>query len=134
MKPITREWLKFAEKDLVSCERLLDDPFLAGIVCFHAQQAVEKSFKAVVEEFEIGFVKTHDLVNLFGQVKERLEFELDTEMIKTLNEIYISARYPGEFGLLPEGEPGIDDARLFYSFAQVTFTKISRMLAKPAEE
>jgi HEPN domain-containing protein len=36
------------------------------MVCFHAQQAVEKSLKAVLFERQMGFGKTHDLEWLAG--------------------------------------------------------------------
>lgn len=125
MKPITREWLTLAQKDLAGCQKLLGDDFLTNIVCFHAQQAVEKSLKAIVEEFEIGFVKTHNLVHLFERIKEVVQFELDEDTLKALNEVYISVRYPGEFGLLPHGEPTVEDARLFYQFAQTVFNAVT---------
>ncbi len=133
MKPITGEWLTFAQKDLVSCEKMRDDDFLTNIVSFHAQQAVEKSFKAVIEEFELGFIRTHDLVKLYETVKIHLKFGIDLEMIKKLNELYISVRYPGEFGLLPYGDPTIEDATGFYDFAKDTFKKVQDMLEQDAE-
>ncbi len=134
MKPITREWLIFAKKDLASCEKMRGDDFLTNIVSFHAQQAVEKSFKAIIEEFEIGFIRTHDLIKLYETVKNHLKFDIDLEMVKILNELYISARYPGEFGLLPDGEPGIENAELFYEFARDTFDKVKDMLEQRVEK
>lgn len=124
MKPTTREWLNFAEKDLVSCERILDDEFLTNIVAFHAQQVVEKSLKAVIEEYELGFIRTHDLLRLAETVRSHLPFTLDDEMIATLNEVYINSRYPGEFGLLPHGNPSIEDAEHFAQFARCLFDQL----------
>ena len=118
MKRIAHEWLTFARKDVAICTRLLGDDFLTSAVAFHAQQAVEKSFKAIIEEFELGFIRTHDLIRLYTTVKGYLGFELDVEMIKRLNEVYIEARYPGELGLLPHGEPTMEEANGFYEFAR----------------
>ena len=50
VKRITRDWLLSAEMDLRSIERMLDEEFLAPVACFHAQQCVEKSLKAILEE------------------------------------------------------------------------------------
>ena len=124
MKPITHEWLTFAKKDLASCEKMQDDDFLTGSVSFHAQQVIEKSFKALIEEFELGFIRTHDLIRLYEIVKNHLKFDIDLEILKKLNELYISARYPGEFGLLPNGDPTIQDAKVFYEFAKDVFEQI----------
>ena len=133
MKPITCEWLTFAQKDLASCEKMRDDDFLTNVVSFHAQQAIEKSFKAVIEEFELGFIRTHDLIKLYETVKNHLKFDIDLEMVKKLNELYISVRYPGEFGLLPYGDPTIEDATVFYDFAKGTFEQIQATLEQDAE-
>jgi len=72
------------------------------------------------------------LLKLYETVKNYLEFDVDVEMVKKLNELYISTRYPGEFGLLPAGDPTLEDARVFYEFARDTFEKVNDML-KPDE-
>jgi len=34
------------------------------MVAFHAQQAIENSLKAIIDEFDLGFVKTHQIERL----------------------------------------------------------------------
>ncbi|MFH1318346.1 MAG: HEPN domain-containing protein, partial [Candidatus Omnitrophota bacterium] len=49
MKKQTKQWLIFADEDL----RVAKIVFKEGIynqVCFHSQQATEKSLKALIEE------------------------------------------------------------------------------------
>lgn len=46
-------------------EKRLYDKFLTPIACFHAQQCVEKSFKAVLEKNGSDVPKTHDVVRLY---------------------------------------------------------------------
>ena len=58
MKQLTKEWLKAAGDDLIAIESLINNPILTNIVAFHSQQAIEKSMKAVIEEFDIAFIKT----------------------------------------------------------------------------
>ena len=53
------EWLKAAMDDLDSINYLIKDEHLTNIVAFHSQQAIEKSFKAVFEYYELSLVKTH---------------------------------------------------------------------------
>ena len=56
MKASTREWVKKAEEDFLaasSLERRRCKP-LWNIVCFHAQQTVEKYLKARMEEAGLG--------------------------------------------------------------------------------
>lgn len=59
MKLITKEWLNRAKDDLTVIEEIIDNRHLTNMVAFHAQQTVEKTLKAIIEEFEIGFIKTH---------------------------------------------------------------------------
>ena len=134
MKPTTHEWLTFAQKDLLNCERILPDSFLTNIVAFHAQQSVEKCFKAIIEEYELGFIRTHDLLRLSALVRPYLTFELAEDVLAAVNEAYIDARYPGEFGLLPHGNPNQEDATRFYQFARNIFEQIVELLGQNNEE
>jgi hypothetical protein len=54
MRTFTKEWLKASKDDLLAIEELVDNPHLTHIVAFHAQQCVEKSMKAIIEENELG--------------------------------------------------------------------------------
>jgi len=68
MKEITGEWIAKAEKDyLVAMRELKANPPAGEAVCFHAQQCIEKYMKAILQENEIEFEKTHDLDVLHGQ-------------------------------------------------------------------
>ena len=118
MKKITEEWLNSAKADLMIIEKILGDEFLTHQVAFHSQQVIEKSFKAVLEEYEISFKKTHSLETLSVAVRETMDIPIDFNMIKILDQLYIEARYPGEFGLLPDGKPGLSDAREFFEYSR----------------
>ena len=67
MKPETEEWIEKAEGDLKVArrEKQTQDP-VYDAVCFHAQQGAEKYIKASLEEDNIAFPKSHDLVVLLN--------------------------------------------------------------------
>ena len=68
MKASTREWVKKAEEDFLAASSLArrrSKP-LWNIVCFHAQQAIEKYLKARMEEAGLAIPKTHDLLHLLN--------------------------------------------------------------------
>ena len=111
MKLITEEWLRRARDDLDVAKEIIVKEHLTNMVAFHSQQAVEKSLKAIVEEFEIGFVKIHNLERLLGMIRNHMNLDVDLNIIKKLDEVYISTRYPGDLGLLPSGKPTIQDAK-----------------------
>jgi HEPN domain-containing protein len=62
MKKISEEWLKAAKDDLNVIERILDDEHLTHMVAFHSQQCIEKSLKAIIEEYEMGHMKIKERV------------------------------------------------------------------------
>jgi HEPN domain-containing protein len=68
MKTSTREWLLKAEEDFqaaTALNRRRKQPLL-NVVCFHAQQAVEKYLKARLDEVGLAIPKTHDLSHLLN--------------------------------------------------------------------
>jgi len=111
------EWLKSADSDLKTIEHISSDETLTHVAAFHAQQSVEKSLKALLEFWERPVPKDHSTIRLFGLVADMLEIAFDQDMLTDLDDLYITARYPGELGLLPYGRPSVDDARQFYEFA-----------------
>lgn len=70
MKASTREWVAKAEEDFLAASalNLRRKKPLWGVVCFHAQQTVEKYLKARLEEAGLGTPKTHDLLHLLSLV------------------------------------------------------------------
>lgn len=124
MKSLTNDWLLSAESDLATIKKIADDQFLTHQVAFHSQQAVEKSFKAIIEQFELGFIKSHSLNTLYGKVSSKWVIKLDVEILMLLDQLYIESRYPGDFGLLPNGKPSIEQAAIFYEFAQMVYEEV----------
>ena len=114
MRQLTREWLNAAEDDLITIESLLNNPILTNIVAFHSQQAVEKSIKAIMEEFGIDFIKTHNLQTLFMKIEEVIPFTVNELIISELDRLYIDARYPGDLGLMPYGKPSLEEAAMYF--------------------
>jgi HEPN domain-containing protein len=124
MKKITRDWLDSAEDDLRVILIIIDDINLTNQIAFHAQQAIEKSLKAIVEEFEIGFIRTHSLETLIQKTNSYIPIPSDLTTIRKLDQLYIDARYPGDLGLLPNGKPGIDEALEFKKVAENIYVKV----------
>jgi HEPN domain-containing protein len=97
MKPLTHEWVQKAEEDYQVARREQGArPAVHNAVCFHAQQCVEKYLKALLQESEIPFSRTHDLEALLelclpvAPAVEQLRKEL-----QWLTVFAVEARYPG---------------------------------------
>lgn len=119
MRKETEAWLKIAEEELLSAEHLSKIKIFR-MVCYHAQQSIEKTFKALLVEREIEISRTHNILDLNNAVKKigyttRLS---DSDAI-FLNSIY-RARYPADLGLLPSGAPTEQDAQKALALAEDT--------------
>ena len=121
MKKTTKGWFDSAGSDLLLIKEIILNSDLTHLSAFHAHQAIEKSFKAVIEEFNLGLIKTHSLETLYNKVKEKIQMHFDTDMLIILDQLYIDARYPGEMGLLPNGKPSISEGESFFHIAKEIF-------------
>lgn len=124
MKQITHDWLEAAGLDIESIGYLLSNDRLTGHVAFLSQQAIEKSLKALIEEKGERVPKIHSLSKLFFLCGGLIDLQIDETLVIALDSLYIESRYPGEFGLLPEGKPTIKQAQLFYDFAKDVYSTV----------
>ena len=98
MKPhIEEAWrsLQLADRDIKVFEILSDEPEAhLSIVCFHAQQAVEKSPKAVLFSRQIEFRRTHNLTELAQLLREHeIEPPVADDSLSRLNPFAVTFRY-----------------------------------------
>ena len=128
MKTSTQQWLDFAKADLLNCERILDDDFLTAIVAFHSQQAVEKCFKAFIEEKNLTIPRIHSLVRLYSVIESFLDQPFETRELLAFDSVYITSRYPSDIGMIPTGKPTHQDAKEFYESAKKIFDEISKLI------
>jgi HEPN domain-containing protein len=125
-KEAAKEWIKSALDDLITIKEIIDNPFITNIVAFHAQQCIEKSLKAIIEYEGKEVPKVHNLQYLFSLVK--FPIEINMEIVKKLDELYIESRYPIGMGFLPYGKPSLSEAKKFYEFAKYVFNKTCEFL------
>jgi len=101
---------------------------LTNMVAFHAREAVEKTLKAVLEEYGEAVPKIHDLVRLLRLVRDMTQPDADEMMLREIDDVYIDARYPGETEGLPYGKPSVEDAERFYEYALYINDNIENLL------
>ncbi|MCR4420893.1 MAG: HEPN domain-containing protein [Exilispira sp.] len=112
MKKITQEWLNKAYKDLLVAKReIKSENTVYDAVCFHSQQAVEKYLKALLQENEVYFEKTHDLDLLLEKCKDFVpEIIQLKEKIIELSSYAVEVRYPGVEATKEEAEDSLATA------------------------
>jgi len=125
MKKLVEDWIQFVENDLCAAEGILKYyQHLTNIIAFHCQQATEKYMKAFLIENNIPLVKTHDLIRLNGLIIKIKELGIDENKLMILNKIYVDSRYPGGLGMLPDGEPTVEQAKEFVEYAKEIKTAV----------
>jgi len=89
------EWMRYAKSDLALAKATISDDVLFGNLCFHAQQAVEKSIKAVLIAKSIPFPRTHNIDTLIGLLPGDVPVPPDDAKVAELTEYAVTLRYPG---------------------------------------
>ncbi|MEA5452357.1 HEPN domain-containing protein [Leptolyngbya sp. CCNP1308] len=100
MKPRTQEWVDKAEGDFTTAGRELEATQAPNYdsVCFHAQQCVEKYFKACLYENDIPFSKIHDLrILLKALLPLEPAWQQWEKALTDLTMAAVEVRYPGFF-------------------------------------
>jgi HEPN domain-containing protein len=114
MKPLTQEWVEKAEGDFMVATQIMRrrKQRVHDAACFHAQQSVEKYFKARLCEAGVGFPKTHDLVALL-----KLLLPLEPMWAPFLAQAHVLAdyavdfRYPGDTATLVEARLALKNCK-----------------------
>ncbi len=127
MKEQVKKWLLFANEDLRVAKLVLKEG-IYNQVCFHAQQTVEKSLKALIEK-KAKVPKEHRLPKLL-KICQELEYDLEKfrNDIEFIDKFYTSTRYPFIIGMLPDGYPTKKDALKSTEIAETILSFIGKIL------
>ena len=94
-------WLIKAFEDYLSMKSLLSSSLIeytTSIICFHAQQMVEKLLKAFLTYHNVQFPRTHILEILKEKCLE-IDEEFQKMNFKNLSMYAVEIRYPDEFNI-----------------------------------
>ena len=114
MKPLTHEWVEKAEGDFQVAAQIMRrrKQRVYDAACFHAQQTVEKYFKARLCEAGVAFPKTHDLAVL---LKLLLPLEplwsVFLPQTQLLEDYAVDFRYPGDTATLDEARQALRNCK-----------------------
>ena len=97
-------WLRYAEADLEMTRIPLPPHGLYEQLCFHAQQAAEKSIKAVLIREGVPFPRAHSIERLVDLLPPGIVRTADLVAAAQLSEYATTFRYPGEEEAVSEEE------------------------------
>jgi len=128
------QWLKFVNDDIRSAEILLREAIF-NMVCFHSQQAVEKSLKAFLRHHNENIPFIHILEELCKRcVKIDQAFSQLVDDCMALDIFYQPTRYPeAPTGSLPEGMPNKEQAEETLQKAKNVFEFVHQRIATASQ-
>lgn len=117
-----QRWIALATEDLNSAKLLIKQvhPIIRN-ACFHAQQCVEKSFKAFLVSEGQQVEKTHFLLRLLTVCKSiDKEFQKYREHARDLTDYAVQTRYPDDWREIPveEAREAVEKAEEVLSFVK----------------
>jgi HEPN domain-containing protein len=117
------QWLRKAKNDLITARQtiILSEP-PTDTICFHAQQGIEKSFKAQLTNNQIYFPKTHDLILLFNLVQPLVnDISEFAPQLAEITGFGVAIRYPDEME-----EPSYQTAEISIKIAIEIYNIVSK--------
>jgi HEPN domain-containing protein len=97
IRVLVGEWIKKADLDFKTAVRLCPESEFRDIVGFHAQQAAEKYFKALLTRHQIEFPKTHVIKRLLILLERADPTMADAlDEANWLSPFGAEIRYPGD--------------------------------------
>lgn len=121
------DWLRHAKADLALANSPLPRDGLYSTLCFHAQQAAEKSIKAVLIFRGVDFPKVHSLTRLIDLLPadiQRTSFLVESVRLTVYTTVF---RYPGESD---DPDVPIDKYQEAVHLAEMVFKWASELIIK----
>jgi HEPN domain-containing protein len=98
------DWLRHAWSDLELARMVRNSRILLEDLCFHAQQAAEKSLKAVLISKSTPFPKTHNIRTLLDLLPQGVIPPREVKETASLTDYAVLSRYPGDLEPVTEEE------------------------------
>lgn len=124
MTPLTMEWVDKTEEDWNNAQTLYRARKHPGYnaTCFHVQQCVEKYLKARLQEANLFFSKTHNLIQLHNLVSPvEPGWNVMVTDLAVLNSYSVDLRYPGKSASKADAKDAIKRCRLIRSLVRQSF-------------
>ena len=114
------EWVEFAEVDLDTARLALRRKKISTyIVCFHAQQSIEKYLKAILILRQVKFPKIHDLRRLSDLLAENgILLGMSATQLDKVTKYSVMVRYPGDQPVIEEAKEAVETAKPVRKFSR----------------
>ena len=126
-----KQWLTKAEHDRIIIQQGMDRPerdWVTDVLCFHAQQAIEKAFKAYLICLDQDPPRTHSLELLLEAIRS-VSPEYPQYDLGDLTSFAVQSRYPDE--LL---EPDATEVKRYTELAEIVLKDVRRLIELQCSE
>ncbi len=89
------DWMRHANSDLALASVSPPPSVLLEGLCFHTQQAAEKSLKAVLLSLSVSFPRTHSIRMLLDIAARHITVPEEIQDAAGLTDYAVTTRYPG---------------------------------------
>ena len=129
INPLTLEWVERAEGDFNAAMQLYRGPDPVNhVICFLAQQCVEKYLKAWLQEMNIPIIRTHNLTQLLDLIGPSIpEWKAWKVELSDLSEFAVETRYLAD-------TPSLNDVERSMETCEKVHNAIRTVLKLPIEE
>ena len=126
--PLITAWIRFAEEDWDDAQILARSGGKPRSICFHAQQCIEKLFKAELMRLQAIVPRTHNLRELSDLLHEADDSWQATSIdLNRLSLAAVDLRYPDP----NEPDPAIDIALVLQIALDLRLKLLKRLGAEP---
>jgi HEPN domain-containing protein len=114
------DWLRYARSDLALSRTPRTSEILVETLCFHAQQAVEKSLKAILIYYSAEYSRTHNIRTLLEQLSLHCAIPESVSESAGLSDYAVAIRYPSTHELIDHSEylDAVNTAQVVLDWAQ----------------
>ncbi|MBW2340676.1 MAG: HEPN domain-containing protein [Deltaproteobacteria bacterium] len=100
-----KDWLRRAKSNLIRAKQPKHEEVFWEDLCFDAQQAAEKSLKALLVHKKIPFRLVHDIAELLTVLKQNgIALPEEIQAAAELSDYAVAARYPGPIESVTKNE------------------------------
>lgn len=125
------EWLRIAYHDLLSATILYDAGHFTDSIGNDLQQSIEKILKSISAYHSAPIKKSHDLLEIYGSVKETLTLpSKEFTFLERATEYFKEDRYPNPYYSLPPRE----EIKEVLDFTNSLFERVCALLDISMEE
>jgi len=128
--------MKLAHNDLIAANAVVSSGLALNTVCFHAQQAAEKSLKAVLASHGLIYPKIHDLAKLIQLIDDLgCDLKIARGEVSSLTVYAVDIRYDNLEPVLEEASAAVKLAEKLYSIISTLLAAdVSNDLDKPRDD